>query len=111
MRRAGYILALLVLLAVLGSPAAGAAFSDVDPESWYGEAVAELTGRGLLTGCPDGSFQPERPISAAEFVTIPVRRSGPRVRAERPLGGGGAAGRAGGRVVRLGRAPAHRGGL
>ena len=76
MRRAGYILALLVLLAVLGSPAAGAAFSDVDPESWYGEAVAELTGRGLLTGCPDGSFQPERPISAAEFVTIAVRCGG-----------------------------------
>lgn len=75
-RRAGIALALLLCLTGLFGGAAGAVFSDVQAGSWYEQAVTELTRQGLLTGCPDGRFQPERPISAAEFVTVAVRCRG-----------------------------------
>lgn len=48
-------------------------FPDVAPDAWYWNAVTQMTGLGLLRGCEDGAFQPERAISAAEFVTITAR--------------------------------------
>ena len=53
-----------------------AAFSDVAPGSWYEGAVAELTRAGALKGYPDGTFRPDQPISAAEFVSVTARLAG-----------------------------------
>lgn len=55
---------------------AQAVFPDVEAGSWYEEAVEEMTREGLLSGCDDGTFQPMREISAAEFVAITIRCTG-----------------------------------
>jgi uncharacterized repeat protein (TIGR01451 family) len=45
-------------------------FRDVNAVAWYGLAVGTLTELGILDGYPDGSFQPNRPISRAELAKI-----------------------------------------
>ncbi len=69
----GSILGVLLLIT---AAAQGVAFPDVAAGSWYGAAVEEMTQKGLLTGCDDGTFQPMREISAAEFVVITLRCTG-----------------------------------
>jgi len=50
-------------------------FPDVPDNGgrWYSNAVAVANAAGLITGMPDGSFQPNRSITRAEVVTILVR--------------------------------------
>ena len=45
-------------------------FSDVPAGQWYTVAVSTLANVGAITGCGDGTFQPSKAISRAEFVTI-----------------------------------------
>ena len=45
-------------------------FSDVDTNSEYYEPLSELYSRNLIGGYADGTFQPDRNISRAEFVKI-----------------------------------------
>lgn len=71
-----FLLVFLLLLGLPGAQAAAApapAFSDVQPGSWYYQAVSEMTQAGWLTGYPDGAFQPDAPISAAEFISLTAR--------------------------------------
>ncbi len=48
----------------------GNGFSDVPAGQWYTVAVSTLANAGAINGCGDGTFQPGKPISRAEFVTI-----------------------------------------
>lgn len=68
-------LALACCLTLAGS-VAYASFSDVKAGKWYAGAVTEMEASGLLKGYSDGTFRPNRTISAAEFVTIVGRCSG-----------------------------------
>lgn len=45
-------------------------FSDVPAGQWYAVAVSTLATVGAITGCGDGTFQPGKAITRAEFVTI-----------------------------------------
>lgn len=45
-------------------------FSDVSSGDWFHWAVTTLASFGVVDGYQDGTFQPQRPISRAEFVTI-----------------------------------------
>ena len=45
-------------------------FSDVPAGQWYTVAVSTLANIGAITGCGDGTFQPRKSITRAEFVTI-----------------------------------------
>lgn len=45
-------------------------FMDVPSNTWYYDAVSQLTGYDLLKGYPDGTFRPDAPITRAQFVTI-----------------------------------------
>lgn len=45
-------------------------FSDVEASAWYAEAISQMTGFSLLSGYADGTFQPDAPITRAEFATI-----------------------------------------
>ena len=45
-------------------------FSDVPAGHWYTVAVSTLANVGAITGCGNGTFQPGKSISRAEFVTI-----------------------------------------
>lgn len=64
---------LMAVCLVLALQPARAAFTDVAPGSWYEDAVTELAQAGALKGYPDGSFRPDQPISAAEFVAVTAR--------------------------------------
>lgn len=48
----------------------GNGFSDVPAGQWYTVAVSTLANAGAINGCGDGTFQPGKPISRAEFVTV-----------------------------------------
>lgn len=70
----GPILAAAAGIALAALPAS-ASFRDVAPGSWYEGAVTRLAQAGALAGYPDGTFRPDQPISAAEFVTVTARLS------------------------------------
>jgi hypothetical protein len=48
-------------------------FPDVTNDAWYAEAVNYLVSLGILTGYPDGTFQPNAYITRAEFTAIVAR--------------------------------------
>jgi len=45
-------------------------FIDVEINSWYNNAISTTASAGLISGMPDGSFRPNRPITRAEFAVI-----------------------------------------
>ncbi len=51
-------------------------FSDVSNAHWASPAINDLTGKGVLSGYPDGSFQPDKSVSREEFVKILVLAMG-----------------------------------
>ena len=63
------------LLLACAFPAA-ASFNDVRAGQWFFEAVSTMEDEGFLKGYEDGSFRPDNPISAAEFVTVAARMAG-----------------------------------
>ncbi len=71
MRGAAFCLLLCLTIGLLPCLAAA---SDVPSGAWYAEAVNAMWDAGVLTGYPDGTFRPERSISAAEFVAVLARQ-------------------------------------
>lgn len=58
-------------------------FADIT-NHWARLFIEALTDRGLISGFPDGSFQPDRPLTRAQFASLLVRSlDRPRVRAAR----------------------------
>lgn len=45
-------------------------FRDVDPGQWYAEAVSQISTLRIAGGYSDGTFQPSRKITRAEFVKM-----------------------------------------
>ena len=45
-------------------------FSDVDPDAWYNTAVSTLAKAGIITGYPDGTYNPDGTLTRAELVTL-----------------------------------------
>lgn len=45
-------------------------FSDVPESKWYAEAVGVISGLGIVSGYPDGTFRPDKFITRAEFVKM-----------------------------------------
>lgn len=63
------LLAAVILLSCAPfSSAQAAGFSDVDSGAWYYDDVMKLTGYGIISGYPDGSFCPDKNLSRAEFI-------------------------------------------
>lgn len=50
--------------------ATGQVFSDVPADAWYAKAVEKAHSLELISGYHDGTFQPDRNITRAEFITI-----------------------------------------
>ncbi len=48
------------------------AFYDVEPGTVYSESIALLSDLGIISGRGDGSFDPDAPVSRAEFAKIAV---------------------------------------
>lgn len=67
----------MVMAAVIPAGAAEPVrFTDVKPGSWYTADVNELASKELISGFGDGTFRPNKTITAAEFVTIVARCAG-----------------------------------
>lgn len=49
------------------------AFQDVPANSWYAEAVAYVSGKGLMRGTSAETFAPEKTLTRGMFVTILAR--------------------------------------
>ncbi len=76
-RGAAFLLAVLLLWGLLaGIPAQAAGYPDVKPGAWYEPPITKMTEKRYLAGYPDGTFQPERTISASEFVSVVARCKG-----------------------------------
>ncbi len=67
---------LFTLLFILTVVPVGAAYIDVHEGDWFFSDVTQMSDLSLLNGYPDGSFQPNREITAAEFVSIVARCAG-----------------------------------
>ncbi len=48
-------------------------FPDVPKDSWYHDTIAALAGKGLISGYEDGTFQPDKAITRAEFAAMATR--------------------------------------
>lgn len=48
-------------------------FDDVDEKAWYSKAVNTLGSMGIVSGVGENKFDPERPITRAEFTAIATR--------------------------------------
>ncbi len=59
-------------------------FSDVPATYWATPYIAELTQRGILQGFPDGTFQPDKPVTRAEFAGI-VSKAFEKAKSKQPL--------------------------
>ena len=86
-------LASLLVLSFCAAPiqAAAAAFSDVPPSHWAYEDIQQAAGKGILQGVgadASGSrlFDPQSPLTAAQFIAILVRSCYPG-QAEAPKDG------------------------
>ena len=65
-------LAVLAATAVLGVTSAFAAnpFSDVTPQDWAYQAVAQLASQGIVNGYPDGTFKSQQNITRYEMAQM-----------------------------------------
>lgn len=49
------------------------AFTDVDADAWYARAIHTLASLGMIKGIGDDRYEPNRPITRAEFTAIAMR--------------------------------------
>lgn len=45
-------------------------FNDVAPDAWYYEAVNAMAEAGIVNGYGDGTFKPNKPMTAGEYATV-----------------------------------------
>lgn len=48
-------------------------YADVADGAWYCSAVSTMSALGIITGYPDGTFRPDKPITRAELAAIASR--------------------------------------
>ena len=48
-------------------------YADVFPDAWYNDAVSTLSNAGIISGYPNGTFQPDGEITRAELTSIVMR--------------------------------------
>ncbi|OQB15971.1 MAG: Cell surface protein precursor [Firmicutes bacterium ADurb.Bin193] len=68
--------AFILAMAVFLQAVAFAAFSDIDPKSYYAEAVDRLSDYGVLSGKGEGVFDPDAGLTRAEMAKIATVVSG-----------------------------------
>jgi hypothetical protein len=48
-------------------------FTDVDPREVHGGSILRLARRGVISGHPDGTYRPARPVTRAQLASLLVR--------------------------------------
>lgn len=82
-RRIAALLAAVGLITAMAATAAAAAFTDVAPDAWYAQAVAEVSGGGLMNGTTDTTFAPDGQVTRGMVVAVLWRLAGSPAPAER----------------------------
>lgn len=62
-----------LLPAALAEGKADAAFSDVPAGSWYESGIELCAEKGIMIGMGDGTFAPDKTLTAAECLTLALR--------------------------------------
>ena len=64
-----------ILWRIAGSPVVNyqISFTDVEDGKWYTEAIRWASAVGIITGYPDGTFQPAKDVTREELATILYR--------------------------------------
>ncbi|MEJ8307215.1 S-layer homology domain-containing protein [Saccharibacillus sacchari] len=57
-------------LGLAANAGSASAFSDIDQNAWYAEAVGTAVGAGLMNGYPNGTFNPNAPITRQEMAVV-----------------------------------------
>ncbi len=70
MKKAVAILMTFLLTASMAAVASAASFSDLSEEHWAYENVMTLVNEGTVNGYEDGTFQPSKTVTRAEFVKM-----------------------------------------
>lgn len=52
------------------TPIASTGFADVSPDYWAAPFIAALSQRRIIEGFENGTFQPNKPVTRAEFATM-----------------------------------------
>ena len=60
----------------ISNPAEQSRFSDVPANAWYAQCVNDLAEAGVIGGYPDGTFRPNRNVTAAEALKLILLASG-----------------------------------
>lgn len=68
----GLLVVAALTLSVVSLALASSAFSDVPAGHPYHDAIAELGGKGVISGYPDGRFGPENPVTRQQFAKMIV---------------------------------------
>lgn len=53
-----------------------APFEDVEPGKWYTPAIGTMFNTGIMVGCGNGIFAPDRPLTWGELITVFARFAG-----------------------------------
>ena len=85
MKKRLFAVCLLALLIVSVAAADGHPFADVPEGAWYSDAVQWAWESGIVNGVDATHFEPDRPITRAEMVTLLWRMNGGEVETPRTL--------------------------
>ncbi len=67
------IICTLLISSVYAEPGSAAKFKDVKATDWFADAVGKMNGINIIDGMPDGSFNPQRQVTRAQFVKMLVQ--------------------------------------
>ena len=67
------LISILMLLALLVPVRAAGPFTDVSPDAWYAEGVADLTEKGIMIGTGENTFSPADTFTRAQLATVLYR--------------------------------------
>jgi hypothetical protein len=69
-KKTAAIIMLFCLMTGLASEISAVGYPDVERSDWYYEAVTSLSESAIIDGYPDGSFYPEKTLTAAHFLKM-----------------------------------------
>lgn len=67
-----FFLLLVAMLLPFAGYAAGNSFKDVSENHWARSAITAAVSQGYVSGYPDGTFQPNKEVTRAEFIRMLV---------------------------------------
>lgn len=73
MKRCGVLYLLFSCFLLLFLSASTLAFTDVEEGTPYAEAIADLSGRGIVSGFADGMFRPDDSVKRMQFAKMIVK--------------------------------------